>query len=50
MRLTPLPPIRKVAATGKPVIVSTGMATLAELDATVHTLRESGCNDLLLRS
>lgn len=43
-----LPLIRKVAATGKPVIVSTGMATLAELDETVRTLREGGCNDIVL--
>lgn len=45
---TDLPLIRKVAATGKPVIVSTGMATVAELDETVRTLRESGCNDIVL--
>lgn len=43
-----LPLIRKIAATGKPVIVSTGMATLAELDETVRTLREGGCNDIVL--
>jgi len=28
----------------------TGIATLAELDATVRILREGGCNDLVLRS
>lgn len=43
-----LPLIRKVAATGKPMIISTGMATLAELDETVRTARESGCRDLVL--
>jgi pseudaminic acid synthase len=43
-----LPLIRNVAATGKPVIVSTGMATLAELDETVRTLRENGCKDIVL--
>ena len=43
-----LPLIRKVAATGKPVIVSTGMASLAELDETVRTLRAGGCQDLVL--
>ena len=43
-----LPLIRKVAATGKPVIVSTGMATLAELDETMRTLREGGCQDIVL--
>lgn len=40
--------IRKVAATGKPLILSTGMATLAELDETVCTLRTSGCEQFML--
>lgn len=43
-----LPLIRKVARTGKPMIISTGMATVAELDETVRTAREEGCNDLIL--
>ncbi|WP_017185620.1 pseudaminic acid synthase [Alkalibacillus haloalkaliphilus] len=43
-----LPLIKKVAATGKPMIISTGMATLAELDETIKAARESGCNDLIL--
>jgi N-acetylneuraminate synthase len=43
-----LPLIRKVAATGKPMIISTGMATLAELDETVRTAREAGARDLVL--
>ena len=37
-----------MAATRKPLIISTGMATLAELDETVHTAREAGCDDLML--
>lgn len=43
-----LPLIRQVAATGKPVIISTGMATLAELDECVRTARSAGCRDLIL--
>jgi pseudaminic acid synthase len=40
--------LKKVAATGKPVIMSTGMATLAEIDESVRTLREAGCTQLAL--
>lgn len=43
-----LPLIRKVAATGKPMIISTGVATLAELDEAVRTARETGGRDLVL--
>ena len=45
---TDLPLIRRVAATGKPLIISTGMATVAELDETVCAAREAGCKDLIL--
>lgn len=45
---TDLPLVRKVAATGKPMIVSTGMATLAELDELVRCARDAGCRDLVL--
>ncbi len=43
-----LPLIRKVAKTGKPIIVSTGMASVAELDEMVRTARKNGCEDLTL--
>lgn len=45
---TDLPLIRRVAATGKPLIISTGMATVAELDETVRAARDAGCKDLIL--
>ena len=43
-----LPLIQKVALTGKPLIISTGMATLGELEQAVGVARESGCEQLVL--
>jgi pseudaminic acid synthase len=40
--------LRRVAQTGKPIIMSTGMATLAEVNEAVRTLREAGANQLAL--
>lgn len=40
--------VRRAAATGKPLIISTGMATLAELDETVRVARDAGCRDIVL--
>lgn len=45
---TDLPLLKKVAATGKPVFLSTGMATIAELDEAVRNLRENGCPEIIL--
>jgi pseudaminic acid synthase len=43
-----LPLIEKAAATGRPLIISTGMATLGELEDAVRTAREAGCKELVL--
>ena len=40
--------LRRTAATGKPVVLATGMATSDEIAAAVATLRASGCRDLTL--
>lgn len=43
-----LPLIRRAAQTGKPLIISTGMATIAEIAEAVDTARAAGCKDLVL--
>lgn len=45
---TDLPLIRRVARTGKPLIISTGMATISELGEAVSAARDAGCKDLIL--
>lgn len=42
------PLLKKVAKTGKPVIMSTGLSRLADVDESVRVLRESGCEDLII--
>ncbi|TDC41669.1 pseudaminic acid synthase [Micromonospora sp. KC213] len=46
--LVDLPLIRLVASTGKPLVISTGMATVAEIDAAVRTAREAGAGGIVL--
>lgn len=46
--LVHLPLLEKIASTGKPIIMSTGMATLAEIDEAVRTIRNAGGEQLVL--
>ena len=45
---THLPLIKKVASKGKPMIISTGMATISELGEMVSTIRKGGCEQFVL--
>jgi pseudaminic acid synthase len=42
------PLLKKIASTGKPVIMSTGASTLSEISESVAVLKEYGCKDLVL--
>ncbi len=46
--LVDIPLIRKAAATGKPLILSTGMATIAEIDEAISAAREAGAQRIAL--
>ena len=45
---THLPLIKKVASAGKPMIISTGMASISEMDEMVQTIRDAGCEQFVL--
>jgi sialic acid synthase SpsE len=46
--LVDIPLLKKIARTGKPVVLSTGMASLGEIDEAVRTIRENGGRELAL--
>lgn len=45
---TDWPLLKKIASTGKPVIMSTGVSTLSDIDESVRLVRSHGCKDLVL--
>lgn len=48
MDLVNLPLIKKVAETGKPLIISTGMSTLGQIEDAVNVVREANNKNLVL--
>ncbi len=46
--MTHLPLIRKIGRTGKPVIMSTGMASLEEIGEAIQTARDAGSKDIII--
>ena len=46
--ITHIPLLKKVAQTKKPVIVSTGVAELSDIELAIKTLRENGCEDIII--
>ena len=46
--ITNIPFLRKIAAKGKPIVLSTGASTLKEIDIALDVLENSGCTDIAL--
>ena len=46
--ITDIPLIKRVAQTGKPILLSTGIATMADIEEAVSAIRENGVNDITL--
>jgi len=46
--ITHLPLIKKIGQTGKPVIISTGMASIKEIETAIYTAREGGTDDIII--
>ena len=46
--LTDLPLIKRIAETKKAMIISTGMATLQEIDSAVKVAKKNGCPEIIL--
>lgn len=45
---TDIPLLKKIAVTGKPIIMSVGFATLEEIEESVQALRDAGCREIIL--
>ena len=45
---THLPLIKKIASKKKPIIISSGLANISELDEAITTIRNEGCDDIVL--
>jgi len=46
--ITDLPLIKRIAQTGKPMIISTGMANFEEISDAINTAKENGCTELVV--
>ena len=45
---THIPLIRKVVKTGKPIIISTGVSSISDIDNSINVLKEEGCENFIL--